>query len=115
MVWAPEPLWGWGEEVRGRPGLGRWRPCLRLSEVKWSGRGDPGWLALGPGRGRCPQVVNGWGVATKAQVLGRGGHCYRLGRSSGTTSRQAVFTLIPQALVGAPGRTEGVTDPISHR
>lgn len=60
-------LWGWGEEARGRAGLGRWWPCLRLREVKESGQGDPRWLGFGLGQERCPQIVNGWDMAARGR------------------------------------------------
>lgn len=93
-------LWGRGEEARGRAGLGRWRPCLRLTEVKWSGQGDPTWLGFGQSWGRCPQIVNGWGTQPRHSSGGEETTAAGWRAARGP----AVFTPIPQALVGGGSR-----------
>lgn len=81
MAWAPEPLPGWWQV---RAGLSRWWPCLRLREGKPSGQQDPGELGFGQSQGRYLQIMNGWGMAARAQLLGRRDRRSRPEYSSGT-------------------------------
>lgn len=86
---------------KGRAGPGRWWPHLKFSTQQ------------------CSQIVNGWGTAARAQLLGEGRPLLQAGVQlrdpRSWLSSMAVSTAISQTLVGETGPTEEAADATSHR